>query len=58
MATESVLIGRPSDAELSEKLLGTAWRPWLKWGWVPIFVGIAGTISLLTGIVLTVTYGI
>jgi len=58
MATESVLIGRPSDAELSEKLLGTAWRPWRKWGWVPIFVGIAGTISLLTGIVLTVTYGI
>lgn len=58
MTTESVLIGRPSDAELSDQLLGTAWRPWRKLGWIVYLIGIAGAISLVTGIALTVTYGI
>lgn len=58
MPAEPVLIGRPSDAELSEQLLGTAWRPWRKFGWIGFLVGLAGTLMLATGVTLTVMYGI
>jgi len=58
MVPEPVLIGRPSDAELSDQLLGTAWRPWRKFGWIGFLLGLAGTLALATGVTLTVAYGI
>lgn len=58
MHAEPVLMGRPSDAELSEQLLGTAWRPWRRFGWLGFAIGLAGTGLLFTGITLTVAYGI
>ena len=58
MATEPVFIGRPTDAELSDQLLSTAWRPWRRLGLIGFLVAIVGTLSLFTGITLTVMYGI
>src|SRR5512147_781700 len=58
MATEPVLIGRPTDAELSDQLLSTAWRPWRKLGLIGFFVAMLGTISLIIGVTATVTTGI
>jgi hypothetical protein len=58
MRAEPLLIGRPSDAELSDQLLGTAWRPWRRFGWIGFFVGLAGALLLFTGITLTLAYGI
>ncbi len=58
MATEPVFIGRPTDAELSDQLLSTAWRPWRKLGKLGFLVAFLGTLSLVTGITLTVMYGI
>jgi len=56
--TEPVLIGRPSDAALSEQLLSTTWRP-LTRGWKLAFA-ITGalTVLLITLITLTVLRGI
>jgi len=58
MATEPVLIGRPTDAELSDQLLSTAWRPWRKLGMIVFFLAMLGTISLIIGVTATVTTGI
>ncbi|MDI1446929.1 NrfD/PsrC family molybdoenzyme membrane anchor subunit [Polyangium sp. 6x1] len=58
MATEPVFIGRPTDAELSDQLLSTAWRPWRRLGMIGFVVAILGTLSLFAGITLTVMYGI
>ncbi|MDI1480957.1 NrfD/PsrC family molybdoenzyme membrane anchor subunit [Polyangium sp. y55x31] len=58
MATEPVFIGRPTDAELSDQLLSTAWRPWRRLGKIGFLVAILGTLSLFIGITLTVMYGI
>jgi Ni/Fe-hydrogenase subunit HybB-like protein len=58
MMSEPVLLGRPSDAELSEQLLGTAWRPWRRFGWIGFLVGLAGALALATGVTLTLMYGI
>jgi len=53
-----VLVGRPSDAELSEQLLSTTWRPWTR-GWKLAFA-ICGalTVNLFAMITLTVLRGI
>jgi molybdopterin-containing oxidoreductase family membrane subunit len=53
-----VLIGRPSDTELSEQLLSTTWRPWTR-GWKLAFA-ICGvlTVNLVVMITLTVLRGI
>ena len=58
MSTEPVFLGRPSDAELSDQLLGTAWRPWRKLGAIGFGLGLVGAILLLTAVTLTVAYGI
>jgi Ni/Fe-hydrogenase subunit HybB-like protein len=58
MATEPVLVGRPTDAELSDQLLSVAWRPWRKLGLLGFAVAFAGTTSLVIGVTATVTTGI
>jgi molybdopterin-containing oxidoreductase family membrane subunit len=57
-ASDDILIGRPSDGELSEQLLSTTWRP-LTRGWKLAFA-ICGalTVLLFSMIVLTVLRGI
>jgi molybdopterin-containing oxidoreductase family membrane subunit len=57
-AADDVLIGRPSDAELSEQLLSTTWRPFTA-GWKLAFA-ICGALSAMLFILvgLTVLRGI
>jgi len=58
MAMEPVFIGRPSDAELSDQLLGVALRPWRKLGRLGFAIAIIGLLFLAIGITGTVAYGI
>jgi molybdopterin-containing oxidoreductase family membrane subunit len=50
-----ILIGRPSDAQLGEQLLGTTWRPGGA-GWRLAF-GIAGSLTVLLVALITYTVG-
>jgi molybdopterin-containing oxidoreductase family membrane subunit len=56
--TDDVLVGRPSDTELSDQLLSTTWRPMTR-GW-KIGFAICGllTLNLLVMVTLTVLRGI
>jgi molybdopterin-containing oxidoreductase family membrane subunit len=56
--SHSLIIGAPSNAELSDRLLGTTWRPG-GWGWrIAFLVSGAGTLMLFSLITLTVVRGI
>ncbi len=48
-----VLIGRPSDAEIGERLLGTTWRPGGR-GWHLAFL-VSGALTLLLAVCVTYT---
>jgi molybdopterin-containing oxidoreductase family membrane subunit len=54
MAMEPVLIGRPTDEELSEQLLSTAYRPWSRVWWIGL--GISGLFTLILIASITVTF--
>ncbi|UQA54571.1 NrfD/PsrC family molybdoenzyme membrane anchor subunit [Polyangium aurulentum] len=58
MATDPVLLGRPTDAELSDQLLSTAYRPMSRAWWFLFWIAMIGTISLVVGVTATVTTGI
>jgi Ni/Fe-hydrogenase subunit HybB-like protein len=53
-----ILVGRPSDSQLSEQLLGTSWRPTGPWWWIAFAISGLGTLMLLAMIAVTVTTGI
>lgn len=57
--SEPLLIGHPSDAELTEQLLSTVWNPRSRTGWLVAF-GLAGlgTAALLAFVTATVVKGI
>jgi molybdopterin-containing oxidoreductase family membrane subunit len=58
MATEPVLLGRPTDAELSDQLLSTAYRRMPRAWWFLLVFAVIGTLSLVVGVTATVTTGI
>ncbi len=56
--SQPLLIGAPSNAELSDRLLGTTWRPG-GWGWrIAFLVSGTGTLMLFSLIAYTVVRGI
>jgi Ni/Fe-hydrogenase subunit HybB-like protein len=58
MLAEPLIVGQQTDAGLSDRLLGTAYRPWLKlWRWA-FAITFAGTLWLFSCIAYTVQRGI
>ncbi|WP_437594851.1 NrfD/PsrC family molybdoenzyme membrane anchor subunit [Sorangium sp. So ce1000] len=56
--TEPLILGRPTDDELSEQLLSVVWKPRSKLWWAAFALTGAGTVVLVLAITYTVTTGI
>ncbi|WP_437901571.1 NrfD/PsrC family molybdoenzyme membrane anchor subunit [Sorangium sp. So ce124] len=56
--TEPLILGRPTDEELSEELLSVVWKPRSRLWWAAFAITGAGTAVLLLAITYTITTGI
>jgi Ni/Fe-hydrogenase subunit HybB-like protein len=56
--TEPLILGRPTDEELSEELLSVVWKPRSRLWWAAFALTGAGTIVLVLAVTYTVTTGI
>ncbi|CAN94680.1 hypothetical protein sce4517 [Sorangium cellulosum So ce56] len=56
--TEPLILGRPTDEELSEELLSVVWKPRSRLWWAAFALTGAGTVVLALAILYTVTTGI
>ncbi|MDC0676656.1 NrfD/PsrC family molybdoenzyme membrane anchor subunit [Sorangium atrum] len=56
--TEPLILGRPTDEELSEELLSVVWKPRSRLWWAAFALTGAGTVVLALAVLYTVTTGI